>query len=401
MSRLSGTIALLLAGGLPVAGYGQISDGVVKIAVITDLSGGYADNVGPGSVVATQLAIEDFGGKVLGKPIEVVTTDHQNRADVAATKVRELLDREKVDVVTEFGNSAVALASMKVATEKNKIALVTGAGATRISGEDCAATTFHWVYDSYALANVSAKTIVADGGTSWFFITADYAFGQALESDGSKVVKAAGGSVLGSARYPFPGSDFSSYLLKAQGSGAKVVALANAALDTQTSMKQANEFGLTRSQKIVAMLMSINDIHAVGLDAAQGMYYTDGFYWDLDEQSRTFAKRFYERHKRMPTMMQAGQYSAVLSYLKAVEATKTDETSAVARHLRSMKIHDAFARNGKVRSDGKMIHDMYLVQVKAPKDSKYPWDYNRVVKTVSGDEAFAPLSASACPLVKK
>jgi branched-chain amino acid transport system substrate-binding protein len=290
---------------------------------------------------------------------------------------------------------------MKVATDKGRMTMVTGAGSTRISGEDCTPTNVQWIYDTYALANVSSKTIVADGGTSWFFITADYAFGHGLENDGSKVVKASGGTVAGSARYPFPGSDFSSYLVKAQGSGAKVVALANAGLDTQTAMKQANEFGLTRNQKIVAMLMSITDIHAVGLQAAQGMYYTESFYWDLNDDTRKFARRFFEKHKRMPTALQAGQYSAVLSYLKAVKAAGTDETNAVMKQLRSMTINDGFTHNGKVRADGKMIHDMYLVQVKSPKDSKYPWDYYRVVKTVPGDEAFSPLSESPCPLVKR
>ncbi len=401
MRRLAGAIAVLLAAAISTRAQGQVSDGVVKIGVITDMAGVYADNVGPGSVLASRLAVEDFGGTVLGKPIELVIADHQNKADIGATKVREWLDREKVDVVTELGSSAVALAAMKVAAEKNRITLVTGAGATRISGEDCTPTNFQWVYDSHVLANVASRSIVAGGGTSWFFITADYAFGHSLENDGGKVIKAAGGTVLGSARYPYPGSDFSSYLMKAQSSGAKVVALANAGLDTQTAMKQANEFGLTSSQQIVAMLMSITDVNSVGLSAAQGMYYTESFYWDLDDASRKFARRFFEKLKRMPTALQAGQYSAVLSYLKAVQAAKTDDTAAVAKQLHSMTVNDAFARNGKVRADGKMVHDMYLVQVKSPKDSKYPWDYYRIVKTVPGDQAFLPLSESACPLVHR
>lgn len=394
-------ISILIASVAPAHAQEKVSDGIVKIGVITDLSGLYSDNVGPGSVLATRLAVEDFGGKVLGKPIEIVTVDHHNKADIASAKVREWIDRDKVDVITELGSSAVALAAMKIGAEKNRITLVTGAGATRISGEDCTPTNFHWVYDTFALANVASKEMVARGGSSWFYIAADYAFGHALENDGTRVVKDAGGTVLGSARYPIPGSDFSSYLLRAQASGAKVVALANAGMDTQNAIKQAKEFGLTQKQQVVAMLMSIADVHSLGLEQAQGMYFTETFYWDLNDDSRKFARRFFEKHKRMPTALQAGQYSAVLSYLKAVQAAGTDDTNAVVSQIRSMTINDAFAKNGKVRADGKMIHDNYLVQVKAPKESKTPWDYYRIVKTVPGDQAYSSLAESKCPLVKK
>lgn len=394
-------ISALFAFSTPSYSQEKVSDGIVKVGVITDMSGLYADNVGSGSVLATRLAVEDFGGKVLGKPIEIVTVDHQNKADIASVKVREWIDRDKVDVITELGSSAVALAAMKIGAEKNRITLVTGAGATRISGEDCTPTNFHWVYDTYALANVAGKELVASGGKTWYFIAADYAFGHALQNDGTKIVNAAGGKVLGAARYPIPGNDFGSLLIQAQSSGANVVALANAGMDTQVAIKQAKEFGLTQKQKIVAMLMSIADVHALGLDQAQGMFFTESFYWDLNDESRKFAKRFFEKHKRMPTALQAGQYSAVLSYLKAVQAAGTDETKEVAAKLRSMPINDAFAKNGKIRADGKMIHDMYLVEVKSKQDSKTPWDYFRVAKTVHGDQAFAPLSESSCPLTKK
>jgi branched-chain amino acid transport system substrate-binding protein len=398
---IASAITALFACSMPGHAQEKVSDGIVKIGVITDMSGLYADNVGTGSVLATRLAVEDFGGKVLGKPIEIVTVDHQNKADIASTKVREWIDRDKVDVITELGSSAVALAAMKIGAEKNRITMVTGAGATRISGEDCTPTNVHWVYDTYALANVAGKEIVASGGKSWYFIAADYAFGHALQNDGTKIVNAAGGKVLGASRYPMPGHDFSSQLLQAQASGSNVVALANAGMDTQVAIKQAKEFGLPKKQKIVAMLMSIADVHSLGLEQAQGMYFTESFYWNLNDDSRKFARRFSEKHKRMPTALQAGQYSAVLSYLKAVQAAGTDDTGQVMAKLKSMPVNDAFARNGKIRADGKMIHDMYLVEVKAPKDSTTPWDYFRVVKTVPGDEAFAPLAESACPLAKK
>ncbi len=386
---------------MPVQAQDKISGGVVKIGVLTDLSGLYMANVGPGSVLASKLAIEDFGGKVAGKPIELVVADHLNKADVAAARAREWMDRDGVDVVTELGNSAVALAVMNIAAEKNRMTMATGAGSSRITGVDCKPTNVMWVYDTYALAKVGTLPLVEQGAKKWYFITADYAFGHSLESDGSRFIKAGGGSVVGSSRYPFPGNDFSSYLLSAQGSGAEAVAFASAGGDLLNQIKQANEFGLGKKQKLVALLMSIADVHGVGLQAAQGMNFAETFYWDMDDETRKFSQRFFKEMGKMPTALQAGQYSAVLNYLRAVEKSGSDNVVDVMKTLREMPIRDAFARNAKLRADGKLIHDTYLVSVKSPAESKAPWDYYKIVKTVSGEESFSPLSESQCPLVKK
>lgn len=379
----------------------KISGDVVKIGVLTDMSGAYSGNVGPGSVLATKLAIEDFGGKVAGKPIEMVSADHLNKADVGASRAREWIDRDGVDVVTELGNSAVALAVMNIAAEKNRITMVTGAGASRITGEDCKPTNVMWVYDTYALAKVGTLPLVQDGAKKWYFVTADYAFGHSLEGDGMRFVKQGGGTVAGSSRYPFPGNDFSSFLISAQASGADAVAFASAGADLQNEIKQANEFGLAKKQKLVAMLMSITDIHGVGLEAAKGMNFAETFYWDMDDETRKFSQRFFKELGKMPTALQAGQYSAVLNYLRAVEKSGSDQTDVVMQTLREMPIRDAFARNAKLRPDGKLIHDTYLVTVKSPQESKAPWDYYKIVKTIPGEQAFIPLSDSQCPLVKK
>ena len=398
------TLPLAIAAGLLASTtYAQdkISGGVVKIGVLTDMSGIYAGNVGPGSVLATKLAIEEFGGKVRGKPIEMVVADHLNKADVAASRAREWIDRDGVDVVTELGNSAVALAVMNIAAEKNRMTMTTGAGASRITSQDCKPTNVMWVYDTYALAKVGTLPLVQAGAKKWYFITADYAFGHALESDGSRFVKEGGGIVAGSSRYPFPGNDFSSYLISAQGSGADAIAFASAGADLQNEIKQANEFGLAKKHKLVAMLMSISDVHGVGLAAAQGMNFAESFFWNMDDETRKFARRFFKEFGKMPTALQAGQYSAVLNYLRAVEKSGSDDVADVMKTLRSMPIQDAFARNASLRADGKLIHDMYLVSVKSPSESKEPWDYYNIVKTVPGDQAFNPLSESACPLVKK
>lgn len=379
----------------------KISDGVIRIGVLTDVNGPFMDNVGRGSIVATELAVEEFGGKVLGVPVEIVTADHQNKADVGSARVREWFDQDKVDVVSELGNSAVALAAMKLAQEKNKLALVTGAGAVRISNEDCSPNSLHWVYDTYSLAKVGTQPIVKEGAKKWYYLTADYAFGHSLENDGKTFIQQAGGEVLGSSRYPFPGNDFSSYILLAQASKADAVAFATAGLDLQNAIKQGKEFGLGADGKqSVAMLMSIMDVHGLGLKDAGGMMFAESFYWNLDDASRAFAKRFQERTGRMPTALQAGQYSAVLNYLKAVEKAKSDNVTDVVQTLKTMPIEDAFAKNGKVRADGKMVHDMYLVRVKKPEQSKGPWDYYEIVQTVPGDQAFHPLSESKCRLVK-
>jgi branched-chain amino acid transport system substrate-binding protein len=386
---------------MPVQAQDKISGGVVKIGVLTDLSGLYMGNVGPGSVLASKLAIEEFGGKVAGKPIELVVADHLNKADVAAARAREWIDRDGVDVVTELGNSAVALAVMNIAADKNRMTMATGAGASRITGADCKATNVMWVYDTYALAKVGTLPLVQAGAKKWYFITADYAFGHSLEGDGMRFIKEGGGSVVGSSRYPFPGNDFSSFLISAQSSGADAVAFASAGGDLQNEIKQANEFGLGKKQKLVAMLMSIADVHGVGLQVAQGMNFAETFYWDLDDETRKFSKRFFNEMGKMPTALQAGQYSAVLNYLRAVEKSGSDDVADVMKTLREMPIQDAFARNAKLRADGKLIHDTYLVSVKSPAESKAPWDYYKIVKTVSGEDSFNPLSESQCPLVKR
>nr|WP_245592758.1 ABC transporter substrate-binding protein [Advenella mimigardefordensis] len=399
MKKLTLCMAALCSGYASIAS-AAISDDVVKIGVLTDVSGTYAGNVGPGSILATRIAVEAFGGKVLGKPIEVITADHLNKADVGSAKARQWLDRENVDVITELGNSAVALSVMNLAKDKNKMTIVTGAGASRITGKDCSPTNLMWVYDTYALAKVGTVPLVQDGAKKWYFLTADYSFGHALESDGQRFIKESGGQVIGSTRYPFPGNDFSSFLLTAQQSQADAVAFASAGADLQNEIKQANEFGLTASQKIVAMLMSITDVHGVGLQAAQGMNFAETFYWNMDDETRQFSSRFYKEMKKMPTALQAGQYSAVLNYLRAVEKANSDEVSDVIDALKNMKIHDAFARNASLREDGKLIHDVYLVSVKKPEESTKPWDYYNIEKTVAGVDAFNPLSESECPLIK-
>lgn len=395
--------AMALACGALAQGSGaKISDGVVRIGVLTDISGPFMDNVGRGSIAATEIAIEEFGGKVLGYPIELVSADHQNKADIASTKTREWFDRDKVDTVTELGNSAVALAAMRIAQEKNRMSMVTGAGAVRISDEDCTANNVHWVYDTYALANVGTKSLVKRGVKTWYYLTADYAFGHSLEADGRKFIEEAGGKVLGASRYPFPGNDFASYILKAKESKANAVAIATAGLDLQNAIKQGREFGLgAGGQASVALLMSIMDVHGLGLRNAGGMMFAETFYWDLDDASRQFAERFFKKMKKMPTALQAGQYSAVRTYLKAVEQARSDEVGPVIQAMKGMQINDAFARNGVLRADGKMVHDMYLVQVKTPAESKKPWDYYKIVETVAGKDAFAGLADSKCSLVKK
>jgi branched-chain amino acid transport system substrate-binding protein len=395
--------AIALACGAQAQGSGaKISDGVVRIGVLTDISGPFMDNVGRGSIAATEIAIEEFGGKVLGYPIEMVSADQQNKADIASTKTREWFDRDKVDTVTELGNSAVALAAMRIAQEKNRMSMVTGAGAVRISDEDCTANNVHWVYDTYALANVGTKSLVKRGVKTWYYLTADYAFGHSLEADGRKFIEEAGGKVLGASRYPFPGNDFASYILKAKESKANAVAIATAGLDLQNAIKQGREFGLgAGGQASVALLMSIMDVHGLGLRNAGGMMFAETFYWDLDDASRQFAERFFKKMKKMPTALQAGQYSAVRTYLKAVEQARSDEVGAVIQAMKGMQINDAFARNGVLRADGKMVHDMYLVQVKTPAESKKPWDYYKIVETVAGKDAFASLNDSKCSLVKK
>jgi len=390
--------ALYLISGAVAA---QISDNVVRIGVLTDMSGTYSDASGSGSVEAVKMAVEDF--KASDKPafaIDVVAADHQNKGDIASDKAREWFDRDKVDVITDLVTTSTALAAMKVAKEKNRIAIVSGAASTRITNEDCNDVTVHWTYDTYAVANGTAKAVVKQGGKTWFFLTADYAFGQSLEKDASDVIVANGGKVLGSVRHPFPGTDFSSFLLTAQASGAQVIGLANAGEDTMNSIKQAAEFGITPKQSLAGLLMFITNVDSLGLKATQGMYLTTGFYWDLNNDTRAWSRRFFARHKAMPSMIQAGLYSAVTHYLRAVKATGSDDTQKVMAAMKKARINDFFATNGYIRDDGRMMHDMYLVQVKKPEESKYAWDYYWVRQTIPAEEAFQPLSRSRCPLIK-
>lgn len=402
MKKLTTLACAAALATLSGAASAQISGNTVKVGVLTDMSGTYSDLAGAGAVLATQMAIDDFMAEA--KPafkVEMVSADHQNKADIASNKAREWFEREGVDTATELVTTSTALAVMKIAKEMNRVALMSGPASTPITNEQCNDVTVHYTYDTYALANGTAKAVTQQGGDTWFFLTADYAFGQALEKDSSAVVIANGGKVLGSVRHPFPASDFSSFLLQAQASGAKIIGLANAGADTTNAIKQAAEFGITPKQSLAGLLMFISDVHSLGLKNTQGMYLTTGFYWDLNDETRAWSKRFFDKHKRMPTMVQAGQYSSVLHYLRAVNAVGSDEAGKVMVQMKKTPINDFFAKNGQIREDGRMVHDMYLVQVKKPEESKYPWDYYHIRQTIPAAEAFQPLSQSKCPLVKK
>jgi len=380
----------------------KVSDGVVKFGLLLDMSSLYADITGQGSVTAARMAIEDYGAKVLGRPVEVIFADHQNKPDIAASLAREWFDTQKVDAILDVAASATALAAVEIAKGKNKIVVMSGPGAARLTNEACSPVSVHYPYDTYSLAHTTGGATVKQGGDTWFFLTADYAFGHELERDASAVVTANGGKVVGSVRAPLNSSDFSSFLLQAQGSKAKVIGLANAGGDTTNAIKQAAEFGIVKGgQKLAGLLVYINDVHSLGLERAQGMLLTEGFYWDLNDETRAWSKRFFERHNKMPNMSQAGLYSSVMHYLKAVEAAGTDETAAVMAKMRELPINDVFAKNGRIREDGRMVHDMYLFEVKTPAESKGPWDYYKLLATVPGEEAFQPLAKSRCPLVKK
>ena len=394
--------ALTTGTSLISAQQGKMSDDVVKIGVLTDMSGVYADYGGPGAVTAAKMAIEDFGGKMFGKNIEIVNADHQNKPDIAKSVTQQWFDRDKVDMTVENLNSSVALAVQALGKEKNKITIVTGAASSRMTNEDCAPDTgIHYLMDTIALSNVVGKAIVKDGGNSWFFLTADYAFGHSLEKDTGEVVKAAGGKVMGAVRHPLSTGDFSSFLLQAQSSGAKVVGLANAGGDTVNSIKAASEFGLTKKQNLAALLMLISDVHAVGLNTAQGLYLTEGWYWNMNDESRKWASRFEATMKRKPNSNHASVYSSTLHYLNAVKAAGTDDTAAVMKKMRETPINDMFAKGGKLREDGRMVHDMYLFQVKTPAESKGPWDYYNLKGTVKGEDAFQSIAAGKCAAAKK
>jgi len=375
----------------------QISDDVVKIGVMNDQSGLYADLGGPGSVTAARMAVEDAGGTVLGKPIEVVFADHQNKADIGVAVARRWFENEHVDMAIGFDNSSVALAVEQLAAEQNKIAIAGAVGSTAFTGKNCTANEASWLYDSYALTTSLAKSIVAEGRDTWFFITVDYAFGHSMEADATAAVEVAGGKVLGSVRHPLNTSDFSSYLLQAQASGAKVVAFANGGGDMVNAVKQANEFGLTKKQSMVALLVFISDVHSMQLQAAQGLKFVTGFYWDRDDETRAWSKRFFDRQGRIPTMAQATIYSAVRHYIASIAAAGTDEAKAVLAKMRTLPVD--FARNGHLREDGRLVHDMLFAQVKTPAESKGPWDYYKILGVIPGDQAFRPLADGGCPLV--
>lgn len=380
----------------------QISDGVVKIGVLTDMSGPYAGMGGTGSVVAAKLAIEEcLKAECKGMKIEVLAADHQNKADIASAKAREWIDRDKVDAFADLTNSAVALAVQKIVKEKGGIALHSGPATTRLTNEECTTNGFHWMFDTYSLATGTAAALTRQGSKSWYFVTVDYAFGQSMEKDAGEVIKANGGNVIGSVRHPLNASDFSSFVLQAQASKAQVIGLANGGQDTVNAIKSTREYGAgNKNQQVAALLMFLTDVHALGLNTAQGLIFSEGFYWNSDDQTRAFSDRFGKLYKGFkPTMVQAGVYSSVLHYLKSVAAAKTDGWKVVAQKMRNLPINDSVMRNASIRPDGRVIHDMYLFQVKKPTESKGDWDYYNLVSTIPANIAFKPLADSTCPLV--
>ncbi|MGL4605634.1 MAG: ABC transporter substrate-binding protein [Iodobacter sp.] len=392
------TLALLLA--LPaISQAGPVSGDKVKIGILTDMSGVYASVGGKGSVIAAQMAISDFGGKVLDKPIELISADHQNKADIAVGKAREWFDIQGVDMVNDLLNSGVGIAVQKLGAEKKRITINNGAGSTALTGKECSPYGVHYAYDTYALAKGTATALMKQGLDSWFFLQADYAFGSALQSDASKIVTASGGKVLGTVKHPLSTTDFSSYMLQAQDSKAKVVGLANAGSDFVNAVKQAKEFGL--KQTLAGLLVFDSDIKALGLNAAQGMKFTTAYSWELTPEMEAFGKKFFAKAGFMPTMDHAGVYSSTLHYLNAVKAAGTDDADAVMKKMRETKVNDFFAKNGVIREDGRMVHDMYLVEVIKPNESKGAWDQLKLIATIPGDIAFKPLAGSECPLLKK
>lgn len=396
MKRLAAALACLLA----FPAYAQVSDNVVKIGVLVDMSGLYADLAGPGSVVAAQMAVDDFGGTVLGKPIVVVSADHQNKPDIGASIARSWFDRDQVDVVVDVPVSSVALAVQEVTRDRKKVFLISASGASDLTGKACSPTSVHWTYDTYALANTAGAALLKEGGDTWFFLTADYAFGSALERDMTALIKAKGGKIIGGVRHPQDTTDFSSFLLQAQSSGARIIAFANAGGDTVNSVKQANEFGIQqKGQRIVGLLTYISDVASMGLANAQGLILASAFYWDMDDETRAWTKRYQARLNKVPTMAQAGTYGAVLHYLKAIQAAGTDDGPTVVRKMKELPINDFFTKNGRIREDGRVIRNMYLFQVKSPAESKYRFDFYKLLDTVPGDQAFRPMNEGGCPMV--
>jgi branched-chain amino acid transport system substrate-binding protein len=396
--------ASLMLAGLGLVGHtaqASVSDNVIRIGFITDMASVYSDIDGAGGIEAARMAIADAGGEINGKKIELVFADHQNKADVAAARAREWFDQQKIDMLIGGTNSGVNLALAGIAAEKKKPFFAIGAAASDLTGSQCTPYTIHWAYDTVALARGTGSAVVKAGGKSWYFLTADYAFGHALERDTAKVVREAGGEIKGQVRAPLNSSDFSSFLLQAQSSKAQILGLANAGGDTINSIKAANEFGIGKTMKMAGLLIFINDIHSLGLQATQGMQFTDGWYWDQNDETRAWSKKFEARVKRKPSMIQAGDYSAVSFYLKAIKATGSDDGDTVMKWMKSNKVNDMFAKNGYVREDGRMVHDMFLMEVKKPSESKGPWDYYKQIAVLPGEEVFTKLSESTCKLVKK
>ncbi|MGY4831234.1 ABC transporter substrate-binding protein [Sphaerotilaceae bacterium SBD11-9] len=399
LKHIAAACSLACAAAL-VPAQAQVSGDVIKIGIITDMSGLYSDIDGPAGVEAIKMAIADAGGKINGKTIELVSADHQNKPDIAAAKAREWFDTAGLDMLIGGTNSGTSLAMAKVAAEKKKVFISVGAATSALTNEQCNPYTVHWAYDTVALAKGTGNAVVKAGGKSWYFLQADYAFGAQLMNDTSAVVKAAGGTIVGSVKHPLSASDFSSFLLQAQSSKAQILGLANAGGDTINSIKAANEFGITKTMKLAGLLMFINDVHSLGLQATQGMYLTDSWYWNRDAETRAWSRKFFEKVKRMPSSLQAGDYSAVTQYLAAVKATGSDDADKVLAQMKKTKVNDVFAKGGFIRGDGRMVHDMYLMQVKSPKESTEPWDYYKVAETFKGEAAWTTKAESKCPLWK-
>ncbi len=394
------TLALATMFGMSAPAQAQISGDTIKIGIITDMSGLYSDIDGPAGVEAIKMAVADMGGAINGKKIEVLSADHLNKADVAAGKAREWFDTQGVDLLIGGTNSGTNLAMAKVAAEKKKVFISVGAATSALTNEQCNPYTIHWAYDTVALAKGTGNAVVKQGGKSWYFLTADYAFGAQLQNDTAEVVKAAGGTIVGSVKHPLSASDFSSFLLQAQSSKAQILGLANAGGDTINAIKAANEFGVTKSMKLAGLLIFINDIHSLGLATTKGMYLTDSWYWNRDPEARAWSRKFFEKIKRMPSSIQAGDYSATLQYLNAVKATGSDDADKVLAQLKKAKFNDIFTKGGYLRGDGLMVHDMYLMQVKEPGKSTEPWDYYNVAQTFKGEEAWTTKAETKCALWK-
>jgi branched-chain amino acid transport system substrate-binding protein len=398
--KLKTLVAAMAIGLGTVSAFAQSNSGPVRIGFITDMSSLYADIDGPAGAEMIKWAVQDFGGKVLGRPIEVLTADHQNKADVASSKAREWMDKENLSMLVGGTSSGTALAMSKVASEKKRPFMAVGPGSARLTNEDCTPYTVHYAYDTVSLAKVAGTALVKAGNKDWYFLTADYAFGASLEADATTVVKANGGKVVGSVKHPLNASDFSSFLLQAQASKAQILAMANAGGDFTNAMKAAKEFGITKTMKVAGLLVFINDVHSLGLNNTEGLQLADSWYWNQDDASRKFAKRFFDKYKRMPSSLQAADYSVATTYLKAVQSAGTTDSDKVMQTLKSMKVDD-FYNKGQIRADGRMIHDMFLFQVKGQKESTTPWDYYKLVAKVPGDQAFTTVAESKCSLIKK